>query len=208
MFPFRNISVQESAVFDNWVILWRLYVSQFNRDEKTRCCGLMHKAAEHHIDLLSLPLSLLLSDKNCLLRQNKERNNSIVKLIYILKIVMHKTIAHHWTDAQTVPEQWLFSQTKSSNFYSFFAWHHMVWDILLASLGQLSCLYLLPVLSAPSVPLLAGQHKKLRNWKVLDSLCCSATIKIWVCYQHFFSDSQKHRSSRNYEEKELCSSWN
>jgi len=50
------------------------------------------------------------------------------------KRVMHKAIAHHQPD----PEQPQPLLANSPQFYSFFTLYHMVWNIPLASFGQLS----------------------------------------------------------------------
>lgn len=67
------------------------YISEFNRDENTRYCGLTQKAAKHDLDLLSLPLLTIgwgrekkekkTRDKNCLLRQKKRSGKRIIAVI-------------------------------------------------------------------------------------------------------------------------------
>ena len=87
----------------------------------------------------------------------------IIKGLEYTKQVMHNAIAHYMlTDAQLVPER-QFPHPHSPQFI-YWAWHHVLWNIPLASLGQVPWLCPLPTSYAPPAFLLAG-HEKL---KILD----------------------------------------
>ena len=110
-------------------------------------------------------------DKDSLIGQKGMKNNDndnnnmtivILKELNYTKQVVHNVIAHHLlTDAQLVPEP---RSTPPSQLPQciYWAWCHMVWNIPLASLGQLSWLCPIPASRAPPAFLLAG-HKKLKN---------------------------------------------
>lgn len=97
-----------------------------------------------------------------------------------------------------------------ANLPSFYcwAWHHVVWNIPLASLGQLSRL-------CPSQLLVHPQPSSLAGWcETLNSPWLSVSTaqqqrKTSVCYQHYFPPKSKtwHHTSY-YEENWLYPSWN
>lgn len=89
----------------------------------------------------------------------------IIVLIIIMykKQVMHNAIAHHpLTDAQPIPEQPAPPPRPATPIYCL-AWRQMVWNIHLASLGQLSWVCPLPAPAAPPACSLAGQSEKPKS---------------------------------------------
>lgn len=96
---------------------------------------------------------------------------------------------HHATVCSLSPpepftDQWQPALTNSLQFYHFFTWCHMVWNILLTSLCQLPWLH--PLL-APHVPL---AHRTV--WESEKSLAAPfTTTKMLVCYQNCFSSKAK-----------------
>lgn len=74
----------------------------------------------------------------------------------------YNAIAHQLpTDAQSVSRQWQISWQTPTVYCS--AWHLMVRNVHLASLGQLSWFGLLPASSVSPATSLEGQHRKLRS---------------------------------------------
>ena len=71
------------------------------------------------------------------------------------------------TTCQPMPSQSLNSDPPlpaNSSQFIYWAWHHMVWNTALASLGQLPWLCPLPAL----VPLQPSCWLGMRSWKILD----------------------------------------
>jgi len=107
------------------------------------------------------------------------------------KQVMHNAIAHHLlTDAQPVPQQRLPSWPASPRFIRW-VWHHMVRNILFASLGQLCWLCPLPISHALPTFSLAGQHEKMKSPWLLRT-------KTSVCYQHYSHPKSKTQHYASY----------
>jgi len=76
---------------------------------------------------------------------------------------MHKAIAHHpMTDTQPIPKQWSLLPVQLPQLI-YCAWCHMVWNIPLVSLCQLSWLCPLPASHAPLCFLTGGAS--MRSWK-------------------------------------------
>ena len=98
---------------------------------------------------------------------------------------MHNAITHHSpTNAQLVPE-WPAPPYPHSLQFIYWAWHHTVWNTLLATLGQLSWLCPFPTSCAPPAFSLAG-HENLKNpW--LQSKHYLATTENISVLSTFFS---------------------
>ena len=122
-------------------------------------------AAQHYTAVCSLPPPSGMGEgirkkkklwvqikKNYLISQ-KSRTTVMIIIWHIpTKQVMHNAIAHRPpTDSQPVIEQQLSPSQIASVFKSFFAWCHIMWNIPLASSGQLSWFCPLPDPCALSV---------------------------------------------------------
>jgi len=87
-----------------------------------------------------------------------------MKIIEYTKRVMHSAVAHHLlANAQPNSKQWSQCLANSPQFIQW-AWCHIVWNIHLISLGQLSSLYSLTASCAPSQSVEHGKLKKSLTW--------------------------------------------
>ena len=149
------------------------------------CCGLTQPAARHHTAVRSpSPLPLWdggekweneVWDRDSLLRQGNNNNDNSSTTNNVYKQVMHNAIAHHLlTNVQPDPEQCLSLPSAISPQFYCWARCHVVWDIPLVTLGQLSSLCPLPAPGAPPAPLLSELHEKQNSpW-----LCASTVLQL------------------------------
>lgn len=143
-------------------------------------------------------------DKNYLIRQKrKEIIMVIVYMYHKISDAQHNcSLSSNWCPASlwAVTALWPALPVYSS------AWCHMVWNIPLASLGQLFwfCLLPAPWITTPSC------QDNMRSWNIFGCVQhCSAAAKTSLCYQHCsFHKAKSSHHTIQCEEKQLCSSWN
>jgi len=121
---------------------------------------------------------------------------------------VHNTIAHNLLIKASSQVEAALS-ANSPPCYSFFMWFHMLWNIALASLGQLSCFCPLPATSAPSAPSVAGQCERLETDTSLV-LCSNNWQQLKHCYvvNSVFLLKPKHSIIPASEENQFCPSSN
>lgn len=68
---------------------------------------------------------------------------------------------------------------NSPHFYGFFSWYHLIWNILLASLGQLLWFCHPPPTAPPAPrPCLARQQEELKRWYHLHRVLGTALLQL------------------------------